>query len=293
MPAPFFSFATFRRGKNYFFTLLSCIGGVAIFAPLDFFSGNSYSVFEKIIYPSLLLLGVFFVVVVVSFLYHKNKEKNTDKITISTLGNRNKLNIVFGDIWEESIANSDSRTNIVISFNRCFDTKVDDALISLSYLHGELVNKLINSGKYDEKTLHDAIESSLSRSWNEKGTYEVIQCKKSGYKKRYPVGAVADVIGMHNEHYFCLGLTKFNQRTAELNKKEYISAISSLVEQIIELSQGYPVYLPLIGTGRSNIGVDNKMVLDTIIHIILFYRATINCDINIVLRKELKYIVEI
>ncbi len=292
MPDPFFTIATFRRGKKYFFTLFSYIGCLATFAPLDFFSGDSYSIFEKIIYPLLLLLGIFFAVVTVSFFYHKYKVENSNEKTISTLGNRNKLTIIFGDIWDDSITKSDSRTNIVISFNRCFDTKVDDSLISLSYLHGELVKKLINAGKYDENTLHDAIESSLSRYRNEKGAYEVIQNKKSGYKKRYPAGAVADVLGVNNEHYFCLGLSKFNQLTAELDKKEYISAITSLVEQIIELSQGYPVYLPLIGTGRSNIGIDNKMALETIIHIILLYRATINCDINIVLKKELKHIVE-
>ena len=293
MPDPFFSIATFRRGKNCFFTLFAYIGCLATFTSLDFFSGDSYSIFEKIIYPLFLLLGIFFVVVTFSFFQHKHNVENTDKITISSLGNRNKLNIIFGDIWEKSIINSESRTNIVISFNRCFDTKVDDALISLSYLHGELVKRLISSGKYDENTLNAAIESSLSRFKNEKATYELIQNKKSGYKKRYPVGTVADVTGVNNEHYFCLGLSKFNQLTAELDKKEYISAISSLVEQIIELSQGYPVYLPLIGTGRANIGIDNKMALDTIIHIILLYRATINCDINIVLKKELKNIVEI
>ena len=51
------------------------------------------------------------------------------------------------------------RRNIVISVNRCFDTIVDDNLISRTTQHGRIMRELYNTNVYDTERAADALDA--------------------------------------------------------------------------------------------------------------------------------------
>ena len=68
--------------------------------------------------------------------------------------------------------------------------------------------------------------------------------------------------------------------------------LDKLIERIIDLSQTYPVYIPLIGAGMSSLGISDELVLATIIHTILLHKSNLYCNIYIVVKPDLKYSLE-
>lgn len=260
-----------------------------MFVPFDGRVFENLPYWDRSIRTIIVLFGFYVIVHLISFCYEKLVLVVKKDFFVAKLGNGKRLNIRFGDILADEL--TQERTNIVISFNRCFDTQVDDYLIRRNSLHGKLVNKLIDSGRYTEETLQRAIETSLTRPSNLTSSNEA-KDKKIGKGKRYELGAVAEIEGVNNEHYFCLGLSEFNQNIAYISKGDYVVALNKLIERIIRLSQNYPVYIPLIGTGIPSLGISEELALMMIIHTILLHKANIYCDIYIVVRPELKYSIE-
>lgn len=267
--------------------IMSLIGVFALFIPLDGLIGNSDTLPRKIIETIFLLFALYVVTHIVVFSIFRIIGKISRKILVAPLNNGKKMFILFGDILNSKVISKKEISNIVIPFNRCFDTRIDNSLISDKSLHGHVVKELINSGKYSEKSLHQEIAKSLSRPWRDQYVPEIVD-KEIGYKKRYPVGAVALINGIHSERYLFLGLSKFNQETAEMTRREYVDAIEHLAERIADISQGYPVYMPLIGNGLSRIGINDKLALKTILNMIDLNRQNICSDIYIVINPKLK-----
>lgn len=282
---------SFCRGYRWFTNLFTFIGILSLFISFNGIFDFIPCLFVKIIVILVALAVVYAMMHGIAFYVNREKQKRIKEVPISKLGSDKKLYIKFGDLLGEEITSSEQRTNIVIPFNRCFDIEVDDSLISRNSLHGKIVNRLIESEKYDKASLQEAISSALRRV-SSHGYVPEIADKQIGNSVRYPAGAVACIPGIRNEYYFCLGLSKFNQEKAEPTKSEYITALDGLVKRIVDLSQGYPVFIPLIGTGLSGIGVDNKLALEILIHTIKLRKDEIKSDIFIVLRENLKPLVE-
>ena len=55
-----------------------------------------------------------------------------------------------------------------------------------------------------------------------------------------------------------------------------------------EESEGFPVVLPLVGTGLSRTKKDQQDVLKYLINAFRINKAEINCDIHIVVRNDIK-----
>lgn len=288
----FFSRAAIKRATACFLQVFAVVGIVGLFVPLDNVFFVEVEIFYKILYVSLCLIIIYCIVYVGVNLLYFFIQLFCNKLEISELGNGKKLHILFGDILGDEITNKAERTNIVIPFNRFFDIKVDDSLISRKSLHGMLVEKLLSSDKYDEKLLGQTIRKALQRSSNHNYQKALVTNKDFGNKYIYPVGAVACLPGIHNEFYLCFGLSKFNQENAVTTQTEYIHALNHLVVRISELSQSYPVYIPLIGTGLSRLGLSYELALNILIQIIELHKSKITCDVYIVLKPELKYLIE-
>lgn len=102
----------------------------------------------------------------------------------------------------------------------------------------------------------------------------------------YDIGSVAEIKGLNNEQYFILGLTYFdNELRAHVEKEDYIKAIASLVKYISERSQGFPTYMPVIGTGGADVGSANDLAV-YIVKTIELFKDKIDCDIHIVVRDK-------
>lgn len=280
---------SFVRGSRWFATIFSLLGIVALFVPFDDFFAKNEGFIAKLLIVTLFLLISYIVIHIIAFAYHKIILFLKNDYLIAELGNGKKLHILFGDILSDELTKE--RTNIVISFNRCFDTQVDDYLIRQNSLHGQLVKKLLKYKKYTEKTLRKAIEKSLNLPSNVTYRNEEID-KHIGSSKRYELGAIAEIEGINKEHYFCLGLSEFHQNKAEISKRDYIVVLDKLFERIIDLSQNYPVYIPLIGAGMSSLGISDELILKIIIHTILLHKSNLYCDVYIVVKPDLKYPLE-
>lgn len=65
----------------------------------------------------------------------------------------------------DEVNNSMERRNIVIPINRCFDTEIDDDLVSSKTLYGICMRRLYEEGLYTEETLSQAIQSLWTGTW--------------------------------------------------------------------------------------------------------------------------------
>lgn len=63
--------------------------------------------------------------------------------------------VQYGDVFsEDEVDTPDQRRNIIIPVNRCFDTIVDDDLVSSKTLHGIAFKRLYSSDQYDKDSLN-------------------------------------------------------------------------------------------------------------------------------------------
>ena len=173
MIAEIISKNSFLRGGHWFAAIFSLLGIVALFVPFDGFFDENYDFLDKLLTVILLLLASYLIIHAIAFLFHVLILNIKKKFFIAKLGGGKELHIVFGDILDNKLTKE--RNNIVISFNRCFDTQVDDYLIRQNSLHGQLVNKLISTKKYTKSTLRKAIEKSLNAPSNITYKYEEIK----------------------------------------------------------------------------------------------------------------------
>lgn len=209
------------------------------------------------------------------------------RIEIFEVSNGYHVFVQYGDIFSENeVLKPYERRNIVIPVNRCFDTIVDDDLISSNTLHGIAMRKLYSSNRYNEETLNVEIQNNIHRQHIEP---EIIQRKDkcSGNLKRFPVGTVAEVKDTDICTYFFLGLSTFDSDLhAHTSDKEYVLALMKLLEFCNTRSQKYPVVMPLIGAGASETKKSERDILDYLIGLIKMNKSLINCDFHIIIRDS-------
>lgn len=289
-----------KTSIKYVSALYAVLGFVGTFTPLsDIYTGLllkilPYTNAEEI--PDIyLILGSLLVLLVtwlfISFIVTIRALKTT-QIDVIEGNSGHKLYIQYGDIFSPDIVcKANERRNIVIPVNRCFDTIVDNNLVSETTLHGILFKRLYDKGKYDEHSLNCAIQSLLANVSAEDIT---VNEKPSGNIRRYPVGTVVDLPMSDQEHYLLWALSTFDcNLKAHTNMQEYALAVQKLIEACNIESEGFPVLIPLVGTGLSRTKKDQKDVLKYLINAFRLNRAEINCDIHIVLRDEIKEVISI
>ena len=229
------------------------LGFIGMLVPLDEILSDKMSIWiRSIISISILIViwGCCFAAISV-IITHKNRFK------VISGNNGHALYLQYGDIFDANqVMESNSRRNIVIPVNRCFDTCVDNHIVSEKTLHGIAFKKLYASNKYTEETLAQSIKKLLANVEHENLTK---QEKPEGNRKRYPVGTVIDLPGHKNEHFFLWALSTFDSNLkAHTSMQEYTLAIQKLIESCNEESEGFPVVLPLVGAGLSRTNKDRK-----------------------------------
>ena len=82
---------------------------------------------------------------------------------VLTSNSDHKVYVQYGDMYSSSIvsANYEERRNIVVSVNRCFDTIVDNDLVSDKSQHGSVMNGMYAKGIYTPDTLNEKIQEKL------------------------------------------------------------------------------------------------------------------------------------
>lgn len=236
------------------------------------------SIMSSIIVLILVFLGLCLVTFIVNSLclyWKKNYEIfSTDKHSVY---------LHFGDMFNNYIVNNSSENkHIVINVNRCFDTIVNNKLVSESTLHGEVFKYLYNEKKYDERSLRNAIDNEL----NSFDCIDVqVEEKPQGNLKRYEIGTVVKIDDSKSKDYYLLAMSTFDKNlNAHTTKQDFVLAIQRLIEYCDRNSQGYPIVMPLLGSGLSRTGFnDYSDILRYIIDTLRLNKDIINCDYHIYL----------
>ena len=212
----------------------------------------------------------------VSILYLRIKKR----FTVFKSETGHSISIQFGNILDVSIRTTGNRLNsIVIPVNRCFDTVVDDRLIARSSLHGAFISSLVANNSFSPEALNQRIQQSLRDE-----PYDILlpEDKSRENLKRFQPRTVVN-IDAEDLHYFLLGLSLFNKDLKAItNKEDYTIAIQKLLEYCDSNAQGGEVFLPLIGTGLSRVGVSKNDALSYLYHTIVLNKELLSFDITIV-----------
>ena len=191
-----------------------------------------------------------------------------DKRIIWQKGN-NSAEVIGGDIFKYGFSNrSVKKKNIVcIPVNTTFETKVTTKteqepkpLVSENTLHGKWLRHWTEAGN-TIKELDKRIEDNIRLQ-------ELVPAgeapAENGKKLCYPIGSIVNV-ETNNAIYYLLAISDFDKNNNARSEKEKIkTALEKLLEFYDCKGQGYDLYLPLIGTGRSRAGLSHQESFDLI-----------------------------
>ena len=278
----FYCFDFAIRWTGIFFTIW---GIITLFTPSDNLIDSELAWGIRLLLAVLIVTAIFVLVYIAGIII----VLKTNQITMLDVGNNHHVYVQYGDVLSPDIIGgsiSTKRRNILIAVNRCFDTIIDDDLISSNSLHGQAMRNLYVTGEYTEETLNAQIQKRLAdqpfKSINRNN-------KPKGNLKRYEEGADAESESSSGCTFFFLGLTAFDDRLHPyISDVEYGVSLVKALQYCIDRNQGYPVLVPLIGGGRAQTHKEERDILEYIIKLIQLNKAAINCDIHIVVRESAK-----
>lgn len=235
---------------------------------------------QKVLASVIILISIMIACFIGSLIY----VMNSTKVKVVTSRNGHSVWLHYGDMYSSDIVKKgyQDRINIVIPVNRCFDTIVDNDLVSENSNHGRAMKKLYDQG-YNETSLNIELQQMLANCNYEPEQILTVQEKRKGNLKRYPVGTVAELEVSDKLTYFLLGISKFDQYLkASTSRIEFVESVQKLIEFCDTRSQGFPVVLPLLGTGLSRANISKQEALDYLVSAFKMNENIINCDFHIV-----------
>lgn len=196
------------------------------------------------------------------------------------------MQIIAGDIFRFGFNNRKKQPNIVvIPVNTTFDTHIswkaegtENPIVAPTTLHGQWIDRWIKAGNKIE-TLNAQIEANLL-SQNLPYTVD------SSGRKAFSIGSIV-VVNSEKAIYYLLAISTFDQyNIAHSTESEIRSAVRSLMQFYNHYGMGYPMYLPLLGTGRSRAALNYQTSFDLIRGEIIQDPQLIQGNISIVASKE-------
>lgn len=178
------------------------------------------------------------------------------------------IDVLFADIFKvESV-----KANIVIPVNTAFDTQIeakfgDDIvpLVSENTIHGQWIIQMNKSG-ISIADVDNQIKSSLRRNG-------ILKCKVKnsavGKQDIYPFASVASVMADERKYYL-LALSEFDDKNRAKSDVLHIkTAINTVLDYYDIEGQGFDLFIPLVGTGRSRAGLSLQQSYELIKNILL------------------------
>lgn len=168
------------------------------------------------------------------------------------------LEVRYGDMFKSA---KDSRAMRVIPVNTTFDTIVDEAgsvekpLVSPSTLHGRWIKAAIRSGLTTDE-IDRRIAASLSSIRPQRMISE--RAKPRGKRDEYPTGTIA-AVSLGDTTYLLISLSTFDDdNVARSDRDRLIRCIVRILEYHNRNGQESDLFIPLMGTGRSRVGLDHS-----------------------------------
>ena len=256
---------------------------IALFQILGFLCGLDNIFPEDIKFLKRLLISVFIVAVIwlIMFAIKCKCILSKEKIVVIDADNAHRVYVEYGNLFE----NDGEHKNIVITANRCFDTLVDNDLISETTIHGMAVKRICTNG-YTAEMLNAALQNDLIENRQIKPSRILSKKdKRKGNLKRYPAGTVAEFKKTPEDKisYFFVGMSAFNSDLhPKTTDEEYMITLQSVIEYCNSRSQRFPVYMPIIGTHGRNNRKSERELLEYMVSAFRFNKHLINTDIHIV-----------
>lgn len=275
----------FKKACSITAAVYAILGFLGAFVSMEGMFDEKDTFWCKLLASVLILIGTWGVIALILCVYvlFKNKKKIVEG------RNGHAVYVVYGDLFDDKIlGNTEERRNICFAVNRCFDTIVDDDIVSKTTIHGIAFDKLYEKGLYNQNSLNNEIQAILQRNGSSYVTITQSD-KRRGNLKRYNVGTCADLKVSDALHYFMVGMSTYDKDlTANTTLFEYSVSIQKIIEFCNQQSQGYPVLMPILGGGLSRTGVNEKELLDYIISAFKLNSRDINFDVYIVIRESAK-----
>ncbi|MDQ5936368.1 MAG: Fis family transcriptional regulator [Cyanobacteriota bacterium erpe_2018_sw_21hr_WHONDRS-SW48-000092_B_bin.40] len=186
----------------------------------------------------------------ISLLWAIKKLWKPSTIEINVPNCNTVIEITFGDLFKQ--------TGIrVIAVNEFFDSEIGKPVSDKS-IHGKLIQTVFagHPESFDKLVL-DALEGKSA---------EEIQAKVDGKKLRYPIGTTV-LIAAAKEKYLLLAFSKTDPETCKASSTVTLmwDALHDLWQRVRIESGGHDVNLPLVGSGRSGLGLPTVDLLNLII----------------------------
>lgn len=185
------------------------------------------------------------------------------------------LEVEYGDIFS-----SDAEIR-VIPVNTCFDTIVDEKIISKKSLHGMLISQHLN------KLSHIGFCQKLEEKLGSIESTEIAE-RVAGNVVRYPIGTVIEMED-GDITYYLLALTKLDEENhASCSVNDYYQAIISLMDYYDRHGQGRTMAVPTIGAGFSRLNMTEQVLLETLVSTIKMLQGYMRGNIKIVVHSKKK-----
>ncbi len=208
-----------------------------------------------------------------------NKEDRPHFTTLWAKG-PNELRVVQGNLFDFCSNDRNARTVVVIPVDTAFTTvltteveKQAEAQVSEKTIHGQWLRRMQARG-IDSAALSGRIQSSLD------ATFPLIEV--SGHNGIGRIAAIDD----GGTTFFLVAISAMEHGVARSSEQMVRRALSGLIEHYDRVGQGYPLYLPLIGTGRSRAGLGYRDSLGLIVEEILKEQAHLQGTVNIVVQPS-------
>lgn len=256
---------------------------------LSFFSWDDIGI-KKICNRAGILVGIMVLSFLISLVYVVFLKNNC---VIWKRGN-GKITLMYSDIikkgFEKKVKN---KRLVVIPVNTCFDTIVDDnivlgekPLVSPNTIHGKWLNAMNNIGA-TQNVINDKIRDYLVQR-NINAQYELArEEKRRGNLLSYEKGTIVPIKNGENVTFLLLALSEFDDNNrGQCSKDELIKCCKKLIEYYNNNGQGFDIFLPLMGTNLSRVGLSHVESLHTIKSVMELYNDRIHGNMNIIVYSK-------
>lgn len=145
----------------------------------------------------------------------------------------------------------------------------------------------MNSKGIDSKTLSTMISDNLKNRKIEPIKVYTDDEKNRGNKESYELGTIATINGENNTTFYLIAISKFDENNkANSSRKKIRNCVDELIEFYDTNGQGYQIFIPLFGTGRSRADLNHQQAFKIIKNAVLTNEKSIHGIINIVVYKK-------
>lgn len=261
---------------------VSGIGFIAIFFP---FNEELAKVIPQTLTRIVAILIAMAVLWIVIYLLvrlndtHCRKEKVLVKTTTDHV-----FKLQYGDLISILKDKSLGLRSIVIDFNDCFDTIVDNKLVSDVTVHGKILKALYNDG-FTHEQIDKLIKANLEgRKIKPSKTIKEAN-KKYGNRDEYPSGTIANIyLEKYDVTLFLVGMSHFDKDfKVEPNEEAFHNNVFGIISHINSFSQGKPVYMPVIGTGLTRLNMSSSQSVRYFKAVVDTFQDLLPCDLTMVI----------